>query len=89
MAIQVYRLTTLTYGTVHTPIIATACLETSADIGKDYLCARKSMKRDYYMDDYLSGVSKRIWGIIIIIIKKREIKKKYWLFLIHITKINT
>ncbi|CAI6352741.1 unnamed protein product [Macrosiphum euphorbiae] len=57
MPIQVYRLTTLTYGTVPAAFIATACLEKLAETGNDYLRARESIKRDFYMDDYLSGAS--------------------------------
>jgi len=56
MPIQVYRLTTLTYGTVPA-FIATACLEKLADTGNDYLRARESIKRNFYIDDYLSGAS--------------------------------
>eukprot|EP00102_Acyrthosiphon_pisum_P024198 XP_016661408.1 PREDICTED: uncharacterized protein LOC107884242 [Acyrthosiphon pisum] len=57
MPIQVYRLTTLTYGTVPAAFIATACLKKLAETGNDYLRARESIKRDFYMDDYLSGAS--------------------------------
>jgi len=46
MPIKVYRLTTLTYGTVPAAFIATSCLEKLANTGKNYLRARKSIKRD-------------------------------------------
>lgn len=54
--LQIDRLNTLIYGTVPASFIATGCLEKLAESEIDYPMASESIKRDFYMDDYLGVI---------------------------------
>ncbi|XP_058817019.1 uncharacterized protein LOC131680315 [Topomyia yanbarensis] len=51
-----YRLTTVTYGTALAPYLATKCLQTLAATGnRSYPVGAKTVEKDFYVDDMLSG----------------------------------
>ncbi|CAH2226597.1 jg5548 [Pararge aegeria aegeria] len=52
--IKTYTLNTVTYGTSSAPYLATKCLVTLADTCTD-IEVKNSIRRDFYVDDYLSG----------------------------------
>ncbi|XP_050358025.1 uncharacterized protein LOC126778478 isoform X2 [Nymphalis io] len=52
--IKSYTLNTVTYGTSSAPYLATKCLVTLADTCTD-IEVKNSIRRDFYVDDYLSG----------------------------------
>lgn len=54
--LKVYTLNTLTYGTTSAPYLATKCLVSLADNVED-MRVKTAIKRDFYIDDYLSGSS--------------------------------
>ncbi|XP_058448801.1 uncharacterized protein LOC131428773 [Malaya genurostris] len=57
--IKTYQLTTVTYGTASAPYLATKCLQQLAEDGKlTYVVAARVLKKDFYVDDMLSGVDK-------------------------------
>ncbi|XP_053687258.1 uncharacterized protein LOC128736793 [Sabethes cyaneus] len=54
--IKCYKLTTVTYGTASAPYLATKCLQTLAEQGKEsHPIGAKAVERDFYVDDLLSG----------------------------------
>ncbi|XP_065078258.1 uncharacterized protein LOC135701402 [Ochlerotatus camptorhynchus] len=54
---RTYELTTVTYGTSSAPYLATKCLQRLADDGAlTHPAASKVVKKDFYVDDMLSGV---------------------------------
>ncbi|XP_075235545.1 uncharacterized protein LOC142332815 [Lycorma delicatula] len=54
--IDTYRLKTVTYSTASVPFLAIPCLIQLAEEGKDlYPKASKSIRRDFYVDDVLTG----------------------------------
>ena len=56
--IQVYRLTTVTYGTASAPLLATRCLRKLADDNLvNHPRAAQVLRDDFYVDDLLSGTS--------------------------------
>jgi len=50
-----YRLTTLTYGTVPASFLATACLRKISEQETSYLKACEAIRNDFYMDDFLAA----------------------------------
>lgn len=52
--LKTYKLNTLTYGTSSAPYLATKCLVSLADVTTDDR-AKAAIKRDFYVDDFLSG----------------------------------
>ncbi|XP_058828570.1 uncharacterized protein LOC131688381 [Topomyia yanbarensis] len=56
--IQTFELTTVTYGTSAAPYLATRCLRRLAEDGdKSHPVAAKVLKKDFYVDDMITGVS--------------------------------
>ena len=56
--LKTYELKTVTYGTAAAPYIATKCLQQLAEYEKsEFPVAAKLTKRDFYMDDLMSGVN--------------------------------
>lgn len=54
--VEVYALSTVTYGTASAPYLATKCLnQLSQDEGSDFPLACKVLQTDFYMDDVLTG----------------------------------
>jgi len=83
--IHVYRLNTLTYGTVPASYLATACLEKLAKTECDS-CPEvgESIIRDFYMDDYLGGAMSKTGAIklrdnLISIMSKAGLELRKWL----------
>lgn len=54
--LKTYTLNTVTYGTASAPYLATKCLDTLASTALDS-DVKDSIKRDFYVDDYLGGSS--------------------------------
>lgn len=54
--LQEYKLSTVTYGTKSAPFLATRCLVELANCTEDEVTA-KTIKRDFYVDDLMSGGS--------------------------------
>ncbi|XP_062703581.1 uncharacterized protein LOC134286035 [Aedes albopictus] len=55
--IRTFALTTVTYGTASAPYLATKCLQRLAEEGeKSHPAAAKVLRKDFYVDDMLSGV---------------------------------
>ncbi|XP_058827429.1 uncharacterized protein LOC131687365 [Topomyia yanbarensis] len=55
--IRTFELTTVTYGTASAPYLATKCLRSLAEEGAEmHPEAAKVLKKDFYVDDMLSGV---------------------------------
>ncbi|XP_050359346.1 uncharacterized protein LOC126779442 isoform X4 [Nymphalis io] len=52
--LKTYTLNTVTYGTASAPYLATKCLTSLADNLDDYR-VQSAIRRDFYVDDYLSG----------------------------------
>ncbi|XP_015376264.1 PREDICTED: uncharacterized protein LOC107170613 [Diuraphis noxia] len=83
--IHVYRLNTLTYGTVPASYLATACLENLANTECDS-CPEvgELIIRDFYMDDYLGGAMSKAGAIqlrddLISIMSKAGLELRKWL----------
>ncbi|XP_027846045.2 uncharacterized protein LOC114126329 [Aphis gossypii] len=56
--IKIYRLNTVTYGTVPASYLATACLQRLSEIGQgQYPTVAPLIARDFYMDDFISGAA--------------------------------
>ncbi|XP_050527955.1 uncharacterized protein LOC126898049 [Daktulosphaira vitifoliae] len=56
MPIEIYKLTTVTYGMSPSSFLATACLRTLASQEENYYpSACSEIKNNFYMDDYLGG----------------------------------
>lgn len=54
--IQIYRLNTVTYGTVPASYLATGCLRVLAEtVHEQYPYITPIINRDFYMDDILTG----------------------------------
>ncbi|XP_055623373.1 uncharacterized protein LOC129766803 [Toxorhynchites rutilus septentrionalis] len=65
--IRTYELTTVTYGTACAPYLATKCLQQLADISEEtHPTAAKILRRDFYMDDLLSGVDQIPQGKMVV-----------------------
>ncbi|XP_008182967.1 uncharacterized protein LOC103309407 [Acyrthosiphon pisum] len=57
-ALELYRLTTVTYGTTSASFMATNCLVSLSEEAKQkYPEASKIIRRDFYMDDLMTGAS--------------------------------
>ncbi|XP_055604233.1 uncharacterized protein LOC129752485 [Uranotaenia lowii] len=55
--LRIYKLTTVTYGTASAPFLATRCLLKLAEDGlHSHPLASRIVKKDFYMDDALTGV---------------------------------
>ncbi|XP_043258500.1 uncharacterized protein LOC122400851 [Colletes gigas] len=55
-AIKTYQLNTVTYGTACAPFLAVRCLnQLTSDSEKSFPLATNAIKRDFYMDDLLTG----------------------------------
>ncbi|XP_062704057.1 uncharacterized protein LOC134286461 [Aedes albopictus] len=55
--IQVFQLTTVTYGTASAPFLATRCLVQLAEEGQStHPTAAKVVRKDFYVDDTITGV---------------------------------
>lgn len=55
--LRTYELTTVTYGTSSAPYLATKCLQRLAEDGElSHPVASKVIKKDFYVDDMLTGV---------------------------------
>lgn len=52
--IRIFTLNTVTYGTASAPYLATKCLVSLASEASD-VAVKRSIQRDWYVDDYLSG----------------------------------
>nr|XP_053607443.1 uncharacterized protein LOC128673547 [Plodia interpunctella]XP_053607444.1 uncharacterized protein LOC128673547 [Plodia interpunctella] len=52
--LKTYTLNTVTYGVASSPYLATKCLSSLSETVDDVL-VKNSIKRDFYVDDYLSG----------------------------------
>lgn len=56
--IKIYRLNTVTYGTVPASYLATACLQSLSETGHgQYPTVAPLIARDFYMDDFISGAA--------------------------------
>ncbi|KAJ4450535.1 hypothetical protein ANN_01962 [Periplaneta americana] len=55
--VRVYELTTVTYGTSSAPFQATRSLQMLAEVSRRYPLASRTLQRDFYVDDLLSGCS--------------------------------
>lgn len=56
-SIRTFALTTVTYGTASAPYLATKCLQRLSEEGEEsHPAAAKVLKKDFYVDDMLSGV---------------------------------
>lgn len=56
-AIEVFQLTTVTYGTASAPFLATRCLVQLAEDGEStHPVAAKVVRKDFYVDDMITGV---------------------------------
>ena len=54
--LQIFRLNTVTYGTAPAPFLATRCLQMLSDANTHmYPLGSKAIKRDFYVDDLLTG----------------------------------
>ncbi|XP_078051341.1 uncharacterized protein LOC144477492, partial [Augochlora pura] len=57
-AIRTYQLNTVTYGTAAAPFLAVRCLQQLAeDEAKSYPLAAYAIRKDFYMDDLLTGAN--------------------------------
>lgn len=56
LPLKTYSLSTVTYGLSSSPYLATKCIVSLAGLANDPV-VRTSIKRDFYVDDYLSGCS--------------------------------
>ncbi|XP_062558038.1 uncharacterized protein LOC134222909 [Armigeres subalbatus] len=55
--LRTFALVTVTYGTASAPYLATKCLQRLSDEGQEaYPSAAKILRKDFYVDDMLSGV---------------------------------
>ncbi|KAL4136141.1 hypothetical protein QTP88_007705 [Uroleucon formosanum] len=83
LPIQIYRLTTLTYGTVPASFLATACLRKLSELESSYVKACEAIRNDFYMDDFLSGAETKEEAIklrdeVILIMKKAGMTLRKW-----------
>ncbi|XP_008180316.1 uncharacterized protein LOC100571864 [Acyrthosiphon pisum] len=83
LPIQIYRLTTLTYGTVPASFLATACLRKISELESSYVKACEAIRNDFYMDDFLSGAETKEEAIklrdeVILIMKKAGMTLRKW-----------
>ncbi|XP_025190399.1 uncharacterized protein LOC112590994 [Melanaphis sacchari] len=83
LPIQIYRLTTLTYGTVPASFLATACLRKISEQETSYLKACEAIRNDFYMDDFLSGAETieeaiKLRDEVILIMKKAGMTLRKW-----------
>ncbi|XP_063921279.1 uncharacterized protein LOC135136082 [Zophobas morio] len=64
--VQIYRLNTVTYGTTCAPFLAVRCLfQLALEAENDFPLASNIIKRDFYMDDLLSGSNSKEEALLI------------------------
>ncbi|XP_062556585.1 uncharacterized protein LOC134221410 [Armigeres subalbatus] len=82
--IRTFALATVTYGTAAAPYLATKCLQRLSDEGQDaYPRAAKIIRKDFYVDDMLSGVDnieegKLLIGQIIVLLQSAGFSLRKW-----------
>ncbi|XP_062538172.1 uncharacterized protein LOC134206468 [Armigeres subalbatus] len=82
--IRTFALATVTYGTAAAPNLATKCLQRLSDEGQDaYPRAAKIIRKDFYVDDMLSGVDnieegKLLIGQIIVLLQSAGFSLRKW-----------
>jgi len=85
LPIQIYRLVTLTYGTVPASFLATGCLKKiSEEEAELFPIACKSVSQDFYMDDYLGGADSiektiQLRDELICVMKRAGMNLQKWL----------
>ncbi|UYV66960.1 hypothetical protein LAZ67_4003455 [Cordylochernes scorpioides] len=80
-AIQEYRLTTVTYGTTFAPYLAIRTLHQLADDeAMNYPVASKIVKRDFYVDDLLTGEDAVEEAQIIAFLVKEGFPIRKWMY---------
>lgn len=82
--IQIYRLNTVTYGTVPASYLATGCLQVLAEtVHEQYPYITSIINRDFYMDDILTGADTKqevikIRDGLIVVMNSAGLKLRKW-----------